>query len=580
MMETVDGEYQNCKAFGGAYTREHFFGKSPETLAMVANMSDEDIWRLNRGGHDPHKVYAAYHAAMNTHGMPTVILAKTVKGYGMGAAGEALNPTHQTKKLDDDAVRAFRDRFQVPISDAQLKDGNIPFYRPDEKSPELQYMRERRAALGGYLPQRRRKSSQSLQVPPLSTFERLLKSTGEREISTTMAFVQMLNIILRDKQIGPRCVPIVADEARTFGMEGLFRQLGIYAPQGQKYKPVDADQLMFYREDAAGQVLEEGITEAGAFASWMAMATSYSVSDLPMLPFYIYYSMFGFQRIGDFAWQAGDMRARGFLLGGTAGRTTLNGEGLQHEDGHSHVQAALIPNVRSYDPTFAYEVVVLIQHGMQRMLAEQHDEYWYLTLMNENYTHPEMPAGSEEGIIKGMYLFRDAGKPKKGELRVQLMGSGTILREVIAAADLLDADFGIKADIWSCPSFTELARDGVDAERWNRFHPDAKTPRKPWVTQLLEGRQGPAIAATDYVRAFANQIREYVPMRYTVLGTDGYGRSDTRENLRRHFEVDRYHVAHAAVAALAADGKLTAKDVARAIKLYRLDPDKPNPLLA
>ena len=580
MMETVDGEYQNCKAFGGAYTREHFFGKSPETLAMVSSLSDDDIWRLNRGGHDPHKVYAAYDAAVKTTGQPTVILAKTVKGYGMGTAGEALNPTHQTKKLDNDAVRAFRDRFQLPIGDEALRDGEVPFYRPDEKSPEMEYMRERRAALGGHLPQRRQKASKPLEVPPLATFERLLKSTGEREISTTMAFVQMFNIILRDKQVGPRCVPIVADEARTFGMEGLFRQLGIYAPQGQKYKPVDADQLMFYREDAAGQVLEEGITEAGAFASWMALATSYSSNDLQMLPFYIYYSMFGFQRVGDFAWQAGDMRARGFVLGGTAGRTTLNGEGLQHEDGHSHVQSSLIPNVRSYDPTFAYEVVVLVQYGMQRMLAEQHDEYFYITLMNENYTHPEMPQGSEEGIIKGMYLLQDAGKGKKTDLRVQLLGSGTILREVIAAAELLDKDFGIKADIWSCPSFTELARDGADAERWNRFHPEAKTPRKAWVTQLLEGRQGPAIAATDYVRTFANQIREYVPMRYSVLGTDGYGRSDTRENLRRHFEVDRFHVAHAAVAALAAEGKLTAKDVARAIKLYKLDTERPNPLLA
>ena len=580
MMETVDGEYQNCKAFGGAYTREHFFGKYAETAAMVANMSDDDIWRLNRGGHDPHKVHAAYDNAVKTVGQPSVILAKTVKGYGMGAAGEALNPSHQTKKLDDDALRTFRDRFKLPIDDDQFKDGAVPFYRPDDKSPEMEYMRERRAKLGGYLPQRRQKATQQLEVQKLEVFERLLKSSGEREISTTMAFVQMLNIILRDKVIGPRCVPIVADEARTFGMEGLFRQLGIYAPQGQKYKPVDADQLMFYREDAAGQVLEEGITEAGAFSSWLALSTSYSTNDLAMLPFYIYYSMFGFQRIGDSAWQAGDMRARGFLLGATAGRTTLNGEGLQHEDGQSQVQASFIPNVRSYDPTFSYEVVTIIQRGMQRMMAEQRDEYWYLTLMNENYTHPEMPEGSAEGIIKGMYLLKDGGKPKKGELRVQLMGSGTILREVIAAADLLDADFGIKADLWSCPSFNELARDGVDAERWNRLHPESKTPRKPWVTQQLEGRQGPAIVATDYVRAFPNQIREYVPMRYSVLGTDGYGRSDTRTNLRRHFEVDRFNVAHAAVAALAADGKLTAKDVARAIKLYKLDAEKGNPLLA
>jgi len=576
MMETVDGEYQNCKAFGGAYTREHFFGKFPETKAMVANLSDDDIWRLNRGGHDPHKVYAAYHAASRTTGMPTVILAKTVKGYGMGKAGESLNPTHQTKKLDEEAVAAFRDRFNIPVEVDKLSE--LPFYHPGEKSEEVEYLKERRAALGGYLPQRRRKASKPLQAPKLESFDRLLKSTGDRSISTTMSFVQALNIVLRDKQVGPRCVPIVADEARTFGMEGLFRQLGIYAPKGQKYKPVDADQLMYYREDQAGQVLEEGITEAGAFASWMAAATSYSTNDLQLLPFYIYYSMFGFQRIGDSAWQAADMRARGFLLGATAGRTTLNGEGLQHEDGHSHLLASAIPNCRSYDPTFGYEVVVILQHGMQRMLDDQVDEYYYLTLMNEAYQHPEMPEGAAEGIIKGMYLLKDAGKPKKGELRVQLMGSGTILREAIAAAELLDKDFGVTADIWSCPSFTELAREGEDAIRHNRLHPEAKPPRKPYVTGLLEGRQGPAIAATDYVRSFANQIREFVPMRYTVLGTDGFGRSDTRESLRRFFEVDRYHIAHAAICALAEEGLMNAKDVARAIKTYKLDQDKPNPL--
>ncbi len=580
MMETVDGEYQNCKAFGGAYTREHFFGKYPETAALVANLSDDDIWRLNRGGHDPHKVYAAYHSAVNTRGMPTVILAKTVKGYGMGKAGESLNPTHGTKKLDDADIRAFRDRFNIPVSDAQLADGQVPFYHPGADSPEVEYMLERRRALGGFLPQRRRKASQPLAVPPLDTYDRLLKSTGEREISTTMAFVQMLNITLRDKQVGPRLVPIVADEARTFGMEGLFRQIGIYSPHGQKYKPVDRDQLMYYREDTAGQVLEEGITEAGAFASWLAAATSYSTNDLQMLPLYIYYSMFGFQRIGDSAWQAGDMRARGFLLGATAGRTTLNGEGLQHEDGHSLVQAGLIPNCRSYDPTFAYEVVTIIQYGMQRMLAEQRDEFFYVTLMNEAYSHPDMPEGSAEGIIRGMYLLRDAGKPKKGVPRVQLLGSGTILREVIAAAELLDKDFGVTADLWSCPSFNELARDGVDAIRWNRLNPEAGTPRKPYVTQLLAGRGGPAIAATDYVRNYADQIREFVPMRYSVLGTDGYGRSDTRENLRRHFEVDRYHIVVAALEALAAEGVMSGKDVARAIKQYRIDGDKPNPLQA
>ena len=578
MMETVDGEYQNCKAFGGAYTRENFFGKYPETAAMVASLSDDDIWRLNRGGHDPHKVYAAYDNAMKTRGQPTVILAKTVKGYGLGSAGEALNPTHNTKKLDDDAVRAFRDRFKIPVDDELLKDGNIPFYHPGEKSEEVQYLLERRRALGGFLPQRRRKADEKIETPKLEAFERLTKSTGEREMSTTMAFVQSLNIILRDKQVGPRAVPIVCDEARTFGMEGLFRQIGIYAPEGQKYKPVDRDQLMYYREDSTGQVLQEGITEAGAFASWMAAATSYSTNNLQLLPFYIYYSMFGFQRVGDAAWQAADMRARGFLLGGTAGRTTLNGEGLQHEDGHSHLLSGAIPNCRSYDPTFAGEVAVILQHGMKRMIEEQVDEYYYLTLMNENYSHPDLPEGAAEGVIKGMYLLKDAGKAKKGELRVQLMGSGTILREAIAAADLLDKDFGVVADVWSCPSFTELRRDGYDAERWNRLHPESK-PRQAYVTRCIESRPaGPVVAATDYARNFTDQVRAFIPRTYTVLGTDGFGRSDTRANLRRHFEVDRYYIAHAAIDALAKDGKMTAKDAARAIKLYKLDQEKPNPV--
>jgi pyruvate dehydrogenase E1 component len=575
MMETVDGEYQNCKAFGGKYTRENFFGKYDATSKLVSNLSDQDITRLNRGGHDPHKVYAAYHSAVHHKGQPTVILAKTVKGYGMGSWGESLNPTHQTKKLDDSAVRAFRDRFQIPVPDDKLLE--VPFYHPGEKSPEVDYLKSRREKLGGYLPQRRQKTSVELKAPKLEVFERLLKSTGERENSTTMSFVQALNIVLRDKQVGPRVVPIVADEARTFGMEGLFRQIGIYAPHGQKYKPVDADQLMYYREDITGQVLEEGITEAGAFSSWMAAATSYSSSDQPMLPFYIYYSMFGFQRIGDSAWQAADMRARGFLLGATAGRTTLNGEGLQHEDGHSHLLAGAIPNCKAYDPTFGFEVAVILQHGMKRMLEDQVDEYYYLTLMNEAYTHPDMPEGAEEGILKGMYLLKDAGKPKKGELRVQLLGSGTILREAIAAAELLDKDFGVSADIWSCPSFTELRRDGFDVERQNRFHPEDK-PKQAYVTQCLEGRQGPAIAATDYVRAFADQIRAFVPMHYTVLGTDGFGRSDTRANLRRFFEVDRYYIAHASIAALAAEGKMNGKDVARAIKQYKIDTDKLNPV--
>ncbi|MDE2083496.1 MAG: pyruvate dehydrogenase (acetyl-transferring), homodimeric type, partial [Xanthomonadaceae bacterium] len=576
MMETVDGEYQACKAFGGAYTREHFFGKYPETREMVRNLSDDDIWRLNRGGHDPHKVYAAYFDAVNTQDMPTVILAKTVKGYGMGAAGESQNPTHQQKKLDDDAVRHFRDRFRIPIADDQLAD--VPYYHPGKDSPEVQYMLERRNALGGFLPQRRRKS-QSFEAPPLSVFEPIVKSTGEREISTTMAFVRGINLLLRDKAIGPRVVPIVADEARTFGMEGMFRQIGIYAPFGQKYRPQDADQLMYYREDQKGQVLQEGISEPGAMSAWMAAASSYSVSDVPLLPFYIYYSMFGFQRIGDLAWAAGDMRARGFLVGGTAGRTTLNGEGLQHEDGHSHLLAGAIPNCRAYDPTFSYEVAVILQDGVRRMLQEQEDCYYYITVMNENYAHPDMPAGAEADIIKGMYLFCDAGKPKKNEPRVQLLGSGTILREAIAAAELLEKEFGVSADIWSCPSFSELRKDGFDAERWNRLHPEEK-PRIAHVTACLADRAGPAIAATDYVREYADQIRAFLPdgKKYTVLGTDGFGRSDTREHLRGFFEVDRRWIAHAAVAALAAEGKMSAKDVARAIKLWKLDADKPNPL--
>ncbi|HET6604828.1 MAG TPA: pyruvate dehydrogenase (acetyl-transferring), homodimeric type [Xanthomonadaceae bacterium] len=576
MMETLDGEYQNCKAFGGAYTREHFFGKYPETEQLVANMSDEDIWRLNRGGHDPHKVYAAYAAAVAHKGQPTVILAKTVKGYGMGKAGESINITHQQKKMDTDAVTAFRDRFNIPMPDEQLEE--VPYYHPGDDSEEVKYLKERRQALGGFLPQRRTQAEETLTAPKLAVFERLLKDTGEREISTTMAFVQCLNIILRDKQVGPRCVPIVADEARTFGMEGLFRQIGIYAPFGQKYKPVDADQLAYYREDAAGQVLQEGITEAGAFCSWLAAATSYSTNNLQMLPFFIFYSMFGFQRVGDLAWAAGDMRARGFLLGATAGRTTLNGEGLQHEDGHSHLLAGAIPNCVPYDPTYAHEVAVILQHGMQRMLAEQRDEYYYLTLMNENYTHPGLPEGADAAdIIKGMYLLRDAGKPKKGEIRVQLMGSGTILREAIEAAALLETEFGVTADIWSCPSFTLLARDGADCERHNRLHPEAGQ-KIPHVMQCLTGRQGPAIAATDYVRAYSEQLRAYIPTRYTVLGTDGFGRSDTRANLRRFFEVDRNYIAHAAIASLYAEGKMNAKDVARAIKTFGIDAAKVNPV--
>ena len=579
MMETVDGEYQNCKAFGGEYTRKNFFGKYPETAALVANMSDEDIWHLNRGGHDPQKVYAAYYEAVNNaNGRPTVVLAKTVKGYGMGTAGEALNPTHNAKKMDTDEILHFRDRFNIPVKDDVISEESLPFFHPGKDSPEVQYLLDRREKLSGFLPARRQKSDESLEAPPMEAFERLTKSTGEREISTTMAFVQGLNIALRDKNIGKRVVPIVADEARTFGMEGLFRQIGIYSPLGQKYKPVDRDQLMYYREDTAGQVLEEGITEAGAFASWMAAATSYSTNNLQMMPFYIYYSMFGFQRIGDSAWQAADMRARGFLLGATAGRTTLNGEGLQHEDGHSLVQAGLIPNCRSYDPTFSYEVITLLQYGMQRMLTEQVDEFFYLTLMNENYPHPDMPEGSRDGIIKGMYKFRAAENVGKDSLRVKLLGSGTIFMEVIAAAELLEKEFGIKSDLFSAPSFNELARDGHDVSRYNRLHPN-EPKRVAYVTELLSEVEGPTIVATDYIRTYTDQIREFVPGTYVVLGTDGFGRSDTRWNLRRHFEVDRYYIAQAAVSALADEGKLTAADVQRAIEVFGINADKPNPLL-
>lgn len=579
MMETVDGEYQNCKAFGGKYTRDNFFGKYPETAAMVANLSDDDIWRLNRGGHDPHKVYAAYHEAVNTKGMPTVILAKTVKGYGMGSAGESLNPTHQTKKLDDEAIRTFRDRFNIPVTDKQLEEAaQVPFYHPGENSPEVQYLKERRAALGGYLPQRRRKASQSFETPKLEAFDRLLKSTGDREISTTMAFVQGLNIALRDKQVGPRLVPIVADEARTFGMEGMFRQIGIYAPFGQKYKPVDADQLMYYREDQSGQVLQQGISEPGAMSSWMAAGTSYSVSNVPMLPFYIYYSMFGFQRIGDLAWAAGDMQARGFLLGGTSGRTTLNGEGLQHEDGHSHILAGTIPNCISYDPTFAHEVAVILHHGLKRMVEKQENVYYYITLLNENYAMPGITPGTEEQIIQGMYLCKPGAE---GDKRVQLLGSGSILRESLEAQTLLAADWGVQADVWSCPSFNELAREGQDCERWNLLHP-LEAPRQSFVAHQLGGHAGPVVASTDYMKSYAEQIRPFIPAGrgYKVLGTDGFGRSDFRSKLREHFEINRHYIVVAALKALSEQGSVPAAKVAEAIAKYGINADKINPLYA
>ncbi len=575
MAECVDGEFQTFKSKDGAYVRKHFFGKYPELLELVSTMSDDDIWRLNRGGHDPHKVYAAYAAAVKHTGQPTVILAKTIKGYGMGDAGESQNITHQQKKMGTSSIKAFRDRFNVPVADEKLEE--VPYLKFEEGSPELTYMRERRMALGGFLPARRRKA-EPLEVPPLSAFDALLKATGEgREMSTTMAFVRILTTLVRDKKIGKFVVPIVPDESRTFGMEGMFRQLGIYSHVGQLYTPQDSEQLMFYKEDKKGQILEEGINEAGAMSSWIAAATSYSTHGIPMIPFYIYYSMFGFQRVGDLAWAAGDMRARGFLLGGTAGRTTLNGEGLQHEDGHSHLQAATIPNCVSYDPTYAYELAVIIQDGMRRMYQEQEDVYYYITVMNENYEHPAMPAGAETGILKGMYLLRE-GKAKKGAPKVQLLGSGTILREVIAGADLLEKEYGVSADIWSVTSFNELRRDGLDVQRWNMLHPE-KPPRMAYIEECLKDRKGPIIAATDYMKLFADQVRAFVPGRkFHALGTDGFGRSDTREKLRGFFEVNRHYVAIAALKSLADEEVVPQSTVAAAISKYGIDPEKPNPV--
>ncbi|PIX03998.1 MAG: pyruvate dehydrogenase (acetyl-transferring), homodimeric type, partial [Gallionellales bacterium CG_4_8_14_3_um_filter_54_18] len=572
MQEVVDGEYQTYKSRDGTYVREHFFGKYPELLEMVADMSDHEIWRLNRGGHDPHKVYAAYAAATKHTGQPTVILAKTVKGYGMGEAGEAQNITHQQKKMAGQVLLQFRDRFNLPLSDEEV--ASLKFYRPAEGSQEMKYLQERTAAMGSV--PARNPASEPLQIPELEAFTALLKSTEGREISTTMAFVRMLGILVKDKNIGKQVVPIVPDESRTFGMEGMFRQLGIFSQVGQLYTPQDADQLMFYKEDKTGQILQEGINEAGAMSSWIAAATAYANHGRAMLPFYIYYSMFGFQRIGDLAWAAGDMRARGFMIGGTAGRTTLNGEGLQHEDGHSHLMSATIPNCVSYDPTFAYELAVIIHDGMRRMYVNQEDVFYYLTVMNENYAHPAMPEGAEANIIKGMYLFSEAaGDDSKP--RVQLMGSGTILREAIAAGDLLANDFGVAADIWSVTSFTELRRDGIDCERWNTLHPEDQ-PRFSHVEQCMADRDGPVIAATDYMRSFADQIRGFLPKNFKVLGTDGFGRSDTRKNLRQFFEVDRYYIAVTALKALADEGTLDASEVSRAIKLYNINPEKANPV--
>ncbi|WP_041523426.1 pyruvate dehydrogenase (acetyl-transferring), homodimeric type [Gilvimarinus agarilyticus] len=572
MDEVVDGEMQNYKANGGAYTREHFFGKYPELLELVKDMTDDQILRLARGGHDAHKVYNAYHNAVNTKGQPTVVLAQTVKGYGMGPTGEAVNNAHQVKKLDIDALKTFRDRFNIPIDDKDLE--SIPYYRPADDSAEMQYLQERRRTLDGYLPSRK-SDFEALPIPALDAFKAQLKGTGEREISTTMAFVRVLNTLLKDKQIGKQVVPIVPDEARTFGMEGMFRQVGIYSAFGQKYTPQDAGQIMYYKEDEKGQILEEGINEAGAMAAWVAAATSYSNHAQPLLPFYIYYSMFGFQRIGDLAWLAGDAQARGFLLGGTAGRTTLNGEGLQHQDGHSHILANTIPNCRSYDPTFSYEVAVVVQDGLKRMYQDKENCYYYITLMNENYVHPDMPEGVEEGIIKGIYQLEKGTSKKKN--RVQLMGSGTILNEVIAAAEMLRNDFSVEADIWSVTSVNELTREGQATARWNLLHP-TETPRKAYVTEVLESQEGPFIIATDYMKNYAEQLRAFIPGDYQVLGTDGFGRSDSRQKLRHFFEVDSQFIVVAALKSLADQGKIKADVVAKAIKQFGIDPDKADPL--
>ena len=572
MDEVCDGELQNYKYNGGAYTREHFFGKYPELLELVQDLSDEDIMYLNRGGHDPYKVYAAYARAVQEQERPTVILAMTVKGYGTGEAGEANNETHSLKKLDMDSLKAFRDRFAIPISDEELKD--VPYYRPPPDSPEMRYMRERRAELGGQIPARRHEF-ELLNTPPLSVFDKQLEGSGKREISTTMAFVRMLSTLVKDKNIGERVVPIVPDEARTFGMEGMFRQLGIYSSVGQRYTPQDAGQIMFYKEDERGQILEEGINEAGAFSAWLAAATSYSTSAYPMVPFYIFYSMFGFQRIGDLAWAAGDSQARGFLIGATAGRTTLNGEGLQHQDGHSHLLASTIPNCVSYDPTYAYELAVILQDGLRRMYQEGENRFYYITTMNENYVQPDMPEGVEEGIIQGMYPLRRASR-REG-LRVQLMGAGTILREVEAAAAILESEYQVASDVWSLTSINQLQREGKTALRWNMLHPEEE-PRVPYVTRLLEGDTSPCVVATDYIKSYADQLREFVPGRFVALGTDGFGRSDTRRKLREFFEVSREYIVLAALKALADEGAIEPARVVAAMAELGISADKTDPL--
>jgi len=574
MDEVCDGELQNYKANGGAYTREHFFGKYPELLELVKDLSDDDIMRLNRGGHDPYKVYTAYAQAVESTEQPTVILAQTVKGYGMGAAGEAQNETHSLKKLDIESLKGFRDRFDIPISDDQLVD--MPYYRPAPDSPELTYMLKRRKELGGFLP-KRQKHSITLDIPSLDAFKAQLKSSGERELSTTMSFVRMLSTLTKDKAIGKRIVPIVPDEARTFGMEGMFRQLGIYSSVGQRYKPHDSDNLMYYKEDQQGQILEEGINEAGATSAWIACATSYSVSNSPLIPFYIFYSMFGFQRVMDLLWAAGDSQARGFLLGATSGRTTLNGEGLQHQDGHSHLMAHMIPNCVSYDPTYAYELAIIIQHGLKRMYQDDENCFYYITLMNENWHHPEMPAGCEEGVINGMYKLTAAAEGAKHT--VQLLGSGAILGEVIEAAKILQDDYQIAADIWSMTSFTQLVRDAQECDRWNLLHPE-EIQKSAYITQQLAVSDGPVIAASDYIKTSMSQLAMYVPHHYSVLGTDGFGRSDTRAKLRHFFEVDRFFIVISSLKALADEGDIDASVVSQAIAKFNIDPNKISPMRA
>ena len=578
MGETVDGEYQNCKAKGGKYTRENFFNKYPETAALVANMSDDDIWRLNRGGHDPVKVFAAYQKAIDTKGRPTVILAKTVKGFGLGASGEAQNVAHNVKKMDVDSIKQFRDRFNIPIADEKIEE--LPYFKFDEDSEEMKYLRARREALGGYLPSRREQAEEQLEIPELSAFDAILKGSGDRQVSSTMTFVRVLNALLKDKKIGKRIVPIIPDEARTFGMEGLFRQVGIYANEGQKYVPQDADQVAYYREDKKGQVLQEGINELGAMASWVASGTSYSTCNATTIPFYIYYSMFGFQRVGDLAWAAGDSQARGFLLGATAGRTTLNGEGLQHQDGHSHVQANLIPNCITYDPTYGYEVAVIVQDGLRRMYGNNENVFYYLTLMNENYQHPAMPEGDDiaEQIIKGIYKLERV-ENDKSTLDVQLMGSGTILNEVRKAAQILCEDYNVSSDVYSVTSFNELAREGQDVARYNMLNPEAEQ-KVPYIGQVITKDAGPAISATDYVKNYSDQVRAFIDTEYRCLGTDGFGRSDSRENLRTHFEVNASYIVVASLYELAQRGDVEKKVVAEAIKRFDINAEKLNPLYA